>query len=464
MHVRAMAAAVALAATLWAATPLPVAASAVWLAAGDVHLDPFDRSAVPAPPGKDSNSALLASAIRAMRAADPDPAVVLLTGDFLAHHWAELVRQRGGGATAEDAAAQAMRAMAAAFGRAFPRAAFVLALGNNDAPCGDYRSDPQGRFVRETALAWAPLVDRHGSSPGFARGIAGGGYYTVQLPAQRLQLVVLDTVLFSQEYRGACAGGDSAAAALSWLRTTLRAVPPGTRNVVLMHVPPGYDAFSTEFTHGFLPWPYLNARDNAELVQVLDDARSRVAFSIAGHAHRFDVRLFGGAPLIVLGSISPVYRNDPVFYRLRVGDGLEDLAAYAYDRGPGRWRGPDDFDRTWRVERLDTASLARVHARLAIDPVARTAWGAASVAWAEHLPRRLRVWRASTWRIPWCAQTLPADGFAGCAGIEHRAAIATVAIVAVGLLALVGVAAAAVAVARVLRAGRQRKGSVPKPE
>lgn len=442
----------------------PAVASTPWLAAGDVHLDPFDRSSVAAARGKDTNPALFASALRAMRAAEPDPAVILLTGDFLAHRWAQLVRERGGGQSAEDAAVDAMDAMARAFGRAFPHAQFALALGNNDAPCGDYRSDPNGKFLREAARAWTPLVNRNGSSPRFAKALAGDGYYTVQLRAQRLQLVVLDTVVFSQEYRGTCARGQAAASAeLAWLKGALRAAPEGARSVVLMHVPPGYDAFSTELTHGFLPWPYLNDRDNAALVKILTDSQARIAFSIAGHAHRFDVRLFGAAPLIVLGSISPIYRNDPVFYRLRVGSALEDLAAYAFDEGARSWRGPYDFDRTWHVGRLDAASLAGVHAQLAADPAARDAWSAASVAWSTHVPRNLRVWRGATWRIPWCAQTFSAQGFARCAGIERRAAVARAAIVAVVLLALVGLAVAIGAAVRALRANRPRKGSVPGP-
>lgn len=462
----ALAALGALAAPAPAATPPPPAArSAPWLAAGDVHLDPFGHTAA-GQPGEDTNPALLASAMRAMRAAVPQPAVVLLTGDFLAHHWARLVRRRGGGATADGAAIAAMRSMAAAFGRAFPRAQFALALGNNDAPCGDYRTDPGGRFARAAAAAWAPLVDRGGSAPGFATALAGRGYYTVALPAQHLQLIVLDTVPFSLEYRGSCRGGDGGIASteLAWLKATLRAAPPRVRNVVLMHVPPGYDAFATELTRGFVAWPYLKARDNAALVRLLEDPKNRVAFAIAGHAHRFDVRVFGAVPLIVLGSISPIYRNAPAFYRLRVDrDGLDDLAVYAFDAGPRRWSGPHDFDRSWHVRRLDAASLARVHARLGADPAARAAWGALSVAWSARVPPILRVWRASTWRIPWCAQTFASAGFVRCAGIGRRVTAARAAIVAAGVLALAGFAAVIALAVRVLRVNRRRKGSIPGP-
>lgn len=461
MRLRASRLAFALAALL-ATVPLPAAAArAVWLAAGDVHLDPFDRSAGLAP-GEDTGPALFASALRAMRAAVPDPQVVLLTGDFLAHRWGR--QARGAGRNPEDAAIAAMRSMAAGFGRAFPHAQFVVALGNNDAPCGDYHSAPGSRFARAAAAAWAPLVDRDGSAPGFAKALAGDGYYTVRLPAAHLQLIAIDTVPFSQAYRGPCRGGDSRPnAQLAWLKTTLRAAPPGTRSVVLMHVPPGYDAFSTELTRGFFALPYLNARDNAALVRLLEDPASRVAFAVAGHAHRFDVRLFGGAPLVVLGSISPIYGNAPVFYRLRVNGDLEDLSAFAFDEDRRRWSGPHDFDRTWRVGRLDAAALAGVHARLGEDLAARAAWQAASVGWSARVPRALRVWRTSSWRIPWCAQTFAGDGFARCAGIERRTDVARAAIVAGGVLALIGLAAVIGAAVRILRANRKRKGSVPGP-
>ncbi|HEY1653828.1 MAG TPA: hypothetical protein VGF86_01805 [Candidatus Tumulicola sp.] len=461
MHLRVPAAvcAIAAAAALHCAAPAPAGEPAEWLAASDLHLDPFDRSGIPRP-GRDGNRALFESTLRAMRRANPAPALVVLPGDFLAHHFARIVRAGGGGVSADDAAIAAMRQIAGGFARAFPKAQFAIALGNNDAPCGDYASDLDGRFLRTTARIWARLVNRRGSAPNFERGFAHGGYYTVALPGGRLRLVVLNTVPFSTEYRGICGGDrrDAAAAELTWLRAVLRGTPPGTRNVVTMHVPPGYDAFSTEMTRGFLPVPYLNPRDDAALLAALSAPSNRVAFAIAGHAHRFDFRVSGAVPTIVLGALSPIYRNSPSFYELRVGPAgtLRDVVAFALDESTGSWMAPHDFDATWRVERLDAASLANLHARLGAEPPLRRAWAAASVGWATGLPSTMRVWREATWRIPWCAQTATGAAFAVCAGIERRAVFTRVAAVVAVLLAIVGLCFAVALAIRAV-AGRRRR-------
>jgi hypothetical protein len=445
---------------LFAVLTFPAAAparDAVWLAASDLHLDPFDRSGSPSPPGRDTNPALLDSALRAMQRAVPDPAVVVLPGDLLAHRFAQLA----GRGDADAAAASAVRGIAQAFGRAFPHAQFVVALGNNDAPCADYASDLNGRFLRAAAKAWAPLVDRRNSSPGFSGEFARRGYYAIALPAQHLRIVVLDTVFFSAEYRGLCGGrrSDAPAAETAWLRDLLASTPPGVRNAIVMHVPPGYDAFSTEVTHGFVPWPFMQPVDSAAMLDAIGAASDRVAFGIAGHAHRFDFRLAGGVPIVVLGAVSPIYRNAPVFYALHVGSGgeLRDVDAYAFDAATRRWSAAHSFDREWKVSRIGGPELARIHARLAADPGMRRAWGAMSVAWVGSLPPPLRVWNDATWRIPWCAQTVMGRGFAQCAGIERRALAGRALVVAVAVLAAIGFAYAIRAGMRVFRARRRRR-------
>lgn len=219
------------------------------------------------------------------------------------------------GAAPDEAGIRTMRWIAVALERAFPTAQFAIPLGNNDIPCGDYKSDDGSTYLGTLARVWNPLVNRDGAAPGFAASFVRGGYYTLRLPVRGMRLVVLNTVLLSSEYRGECAGDHNQAASeeLAWLRTTLRDTPRGTRNVVMMHVPPGYDAFSTDYVRGFLSWPFLKRRYNAELVGALAAPADRVAYAIAGHAHRFDFRLAGTVPVIVLGSLSPIYVNNPAF-------------------------------------------------------------------------------------------------------------------------------------------------------
>ncbi len=199
----------------------------------------LDRSSRPSQPGQDANETLFKSALAQMEKAARNPAVVLIPGDLLMHSFRRHISRNGG--TPDEAGIATMRWIAGTLKRAFPKAQFAVALGNNDTPCGDYRSDDGGTYMAALARVWAPLVNRYGASPGFEASFVRGGYYTVRLPIRGLRLVVLNTVLMSNEYGGDCAGDDYQAATqeLSWLRMTLRATPSGTRNVVMMHVPPG---------------------------------------------------------------------------------------------------------------------------------------------------------------------------------------------------------------------------------
>ncbi len=105
-----------------------------------------------------------------MRHADPDPPVVVVTGDLLSHHISK-----------SDATPTAV-SIAHLLNAAFPRAQFVLTLGNVDSACGDYALAPDAPFLRSLARAWGPLVNRNGAAPDFQRTFAHDGFYTAALP------------------------------------------------------------------------------------------------------------------------------------------------------------------------------------------------------------------------------------------------------------------------------------------
>ncbi|MGC1380385.1 MAG: hypothetical protein WA814_05105, partial [Candidatus Baltobacteraceae bacterium] len=145
------------------ATLLSLLLAQTWLAASDIHLDAFDRSPAPSRYGRDAGPALFDSALAEMRSAVPNPAVVVIAGDFLVHDLAGHARRRGT-LPADRVAIETMRRIAAAFGRAYPKAQFAIALGNNDAACGDYRSSDASPYLAAVARIWAPLVERRGAA------------------------------------------------------------------------------------------------------------------------------------------------------------------------------------------------------------------------------------------------------------------------------------------------------------
>lgn len=402
-----------------AALPAGAASGQVWLALSDVHLDIFTRSSRPSSYGFDTNVALLESAVGQMKRTERDPAMVLISGDFLMHHF---LTHAGGKLGADDAAVASMQLIAAVLGRSFPKSQFAIALGNNDIPCGDYRSAAGSRYLARVAAIWKPLVDRGGASPNFETSFLRGGYYTATLPLPHLRLVVLNTVPFSEEYAGNCPGGqDPAPAELAWFASVLHATPPGIRNIVLMHIPPGLDAFATNYAYDFIAWPFLKARYASGLLDALESSPGSVLYAIAGHTHRFDFRLAGGVPIVGLGALSPIYSNNPTYYALRLaGDGtLRDIDIYGFDEERGKWLSPRSFDRAWGMQRIDGASLERLHASIAASSAMRSAWNRQASGWSSSVDDSAEPW-GKGWRVAWCAQEALASGFTSCAGTEQR--------------------------------------------
>jgi sphingomyelin phosphodiesterase acid-like 3 len=419
----------------------PAAEPQVWLVVSDIHLDSFDRSPLPSSYGRDANTALFKSALDQMKRSVPNPAVVLLPGDFLMHDFAWHVRRHRAAGTPDEAGIAAMREIASAFGRAFPRAQFAITLGNNDAPCGDYRSANGTPYLAAVGRIWEPLVNRNHAAPSFLATFVRGGYYTAALPIRGLHLIVLNTIPFSSEYAGNCGGDAEHAAAnqLGWLQSVLRATPARSSNVVMMHIPPGFDAFSTEYTHGFVAWRFLRPTYDRPLVTMLAASADHVAYALAGHAHRFDFRLAGEVPIVIFGSISPIYSNDPAFYAMRVSAGgqLRDILFFTFDETARAWQPPRSFDRTWGTGRIDAGSLAQLHARLAVNPAMRRQWDAQADGWpADGIVRR-GTW-GRWWRVSWCAQRLPIPNFDRCAGIERRVRALQLALIAAGVIAVAG--------------------------
>ncbi len=397
-----------------------------YLVVSDVHLDPYDaRTRIVY--AHDANRTLLRSAVRAMRADVPNARVVILGGDLLAHHFDGLAR-----AAHQDpyaAGLAATREVTDALARAFPKAQFLVTLGNNDDPCGDYRAETGGPYLRALAALYAPLVDRGGAAPGFARAFERGGYYTARLP-NGTRAIVLNTVFDSIVFRGGCRSHahGAAHAQAAWLARELAR----SRNaVLLMHIPPGYDPGSTTLARDLVAVPFLRAGSNASLLAALRAERAHVRFAVAGHVHRYDLRIAGGVPLLIASSISPVYRNNPAFFDLLVApDGsLRDVVPYVYDPRSERWHAEPSFDRTYGVDGFTAANLRRAHAEIERDPDVRARWIAAYDVWSARMgdisDHRSRVF--------WCAQTELGSGYGACAGTRRRSRIALIAAAIAGM-------------------------------
>ncbi len=419
-----------------------------WLVLDDIHMNPFD-SRPRVVYGADTNPALFSQALREMRRDVPDARVVVLGGDFLAHHFPSLARAHR--REPYRAAVETIARIARQLDDAFPHAQFLIALGNNDDPCGDYHSEVGGPYARDIARIFAPLVDRNGAAPGFERAFANGGYYTARLPGG-MRAVVLNSVLWSFVYRGSCQvrAADPGGAEQRWLARELQI---GT-SVLLMHIPPGYDAESTTIAHRVLAVPFLSAANDRAFRATLARDRANVAFVLGAHTHRYDFRVPAGVPMLISSSLSPVYRNNPAFYELVVEGGmLVDSVPFVHQRFTGEWVQSPTFDEIFDVKRLNAASLLALSTRIAADPALRARWIQAYDVWSW----RLGDVTDHRWQTYRCAQVAFGKAYSVCAGTRNRSIAA---LIAAAVLVLLVCAAIGLAVVQSRR--RRLRNAIPR--
>lgn len=428
-----------------ATTVAPVRPAAPWLLVSDLHFDPFDdpaltgalaqapvtgwhailarSSAAPSGYFADTNFALLESALAAMRVRAPAPAVVVVAGDFLAHEFPKRFAAADPGAApgAYDAFVDKTLAfLASELDAAFPRAQFLVTVGNNDGYCDDYAATPGSPFLARMASAFAPLVDREGRAPDFVRDFSRAGYYAATLPgAPGAQALVLESVYWSAKYQNACgeAGSDPGAAELDWLagRVAARAAP-GAYRWFVTHIPPAVDQYSS--LRAGRPVPFLNDVAARRLVALT--AAARPAAFVFGHVHHASFEIVGpgdgsGVPGLGVPSISAVQGNDPAFIVADVAPEsgvVRDFTTYVLPlETPGAaWTFEYDFDGAYGAAAFDAPDLIALQARLGSDPAL---WARYARYYNSGSTTAAMV--PATWPWYWCgALELESAAYAAC--------------------------------------------------
>ena len=373
-----------------------------------------------------------------MRRVDPQPPVIVIGGDEFAHQFDS------------SRASATMAYLARRFDRAFPAAQFIIALGNEDSPCGDYALPSRSRFLRDTARDWAPLVNRRGAAPAFEATFARDGFYTTRLPLAHAAAVVIDDVFWSPRYRSCDRSGRPAAATTVQLWRALRG--SSDRHWVLLHIPPGIDAFSTaHLVRGLAVVPFLDPAPRDALLGAIAEPAMHVTLVLAAHTHKFAYRIAGTTarpiPILLMPSISPIFRNAPAFLTADVDAGgtlrnINDIALLN-----GVWRNLGGYP-SLGVPRFTGSALVDLHRRLARSRALQARFGRLyeSGGTLEIDP--------SNWMTYSCsAITFTATAFRACVNIGGVSILTTrgVGVVAIGAfagLALVGAAGAAVWIRR----------------
>src|SRR6185295_12261753 len=145
----------------------------------------------------------------AMHAAARDVDFIIYTGDMLAHRFedkaAKAFQVEPRSSLVQAMSVETTIFVAKALARVASGRPVIIALGNNDAACGDYRIDPGGPYLAATRNTVRELLGNLEIDPDFDRTYAAGGYYAVRHPARPdITILVLNDVLWSNEYRDAC--------------------------------------------------------------------------------------------------------------------------------------------------------------------------------------------------------------------------------------------------------------------
>jgi hypothetical protein len=348
--------------------------------------------------GSDTNHVLLASALSAiadkMAAAD----FVLIPGDLLAHRFGDEapgVPQAAGSTLAQDTHAFVLNELS----RALPGKPIFIAIGNNDADCGDYAIEPGGPFLSATLEGVRRAAVGHASAD-FEKTWRAGGYYEARHPTiENTSILVLNDVLWSRWYENRCGtdGFDAARNQMEWLKQRLQDNEARSRTVWLVHhIPWGIDAYSSSHSGAAScpsgVTPFLRLGVSAELLGLLRKHAGTISASFSAHAHIEDFRLLfddGGMPALVekvAPAISPIAGQDPGFlvftYDLSTGvpvdytsyrlANLEALSTSV----PGDWREAYVFTKAYSQERYSPAAVGQAWEALKTPGAARETYRA----------------------------------------------------------------------------------------
>lgn len=274
---------------------------------------------------------------------------------------------------------------------AFPGMPVIVALGNNDSDCGDYRLDANTEFLAVTGKEVTknfPASERESAQESFA----AGGYYSVALPApiENTRLLVLNDIFMSKNYT-TCAGKSDPTAAdaqIAWLRQQLAVARASKQKVWVMgHIPPGVDLYTTatkmiDICGGRSPVMYLSSEKMAD---VLVESADVVKLAIFGHTHMDETHLLQNdgesvksVAIKTVPSISPINGNHPSFSVAQIDPSsaaLKDYKVFAASNQTGvdaKWTEEYDFARSYHEAEFTSTSVSQLITGFVADPGAKS--------------------------------------------------------------------------------------------
>lgn len=336
------------------ATPILATKTANFLAISDIHFDPFSACAknqIPCPfleqlqlanfqqweplfekttqnPsifGHDSNYALLKSTLQAAGdiAHSQHADFVLILGDSLVHHIANSYSYyfpQANPHTRRLFIKKTLQFLAFEFNKYLPNLSIYPILGNNDNGSQDYEVIANGDFLQDLAQSWKTLLHENRNQNQFVTVFPEAGYYSIT-PAnsQGVNILILDSVLFSTRAANNAAMQQAATKQLRWLETQLQQASNRHERIWLAyHIPMGVNL------HQYIRNPldrlqtFWQDSFTTQFLALLKKYPTPIQAILSAHLHMDAFELITldehkKIPDDFVASISPIAGNNPSF-------------------------------------------------------------------------------------------------------------------------------------------------------
>ncbi|HEY1732114.1 MAG TPA: hypothetical protein VGG15_10215, partial [Terriglobales bacterium] len=204
--------------------------------------------------GQDTNWWLLQSSLDQMQKTLVHPALVMITGDSLAHRFPQTYQNITHDSDREryrKFVLKTMKFLALQLRKRYPETKILVTPGNNDEDCGNYSIEAGGRFLHDTAELVRDLAQGDDEMRGSWEDL--GSFDVAHPTIPSLRIISLNTILFSNEYHAAkfsegCAtvSSNGPDEAFNWLESRLDKAKAAHEKVWLMfHIPPGIDSYAS---------------------------------------------------------------------------------------------------------------------------------------------------------------------------------------------------------------------------
>lgn len=327
-----------------------LAKSISFLTIADIHFDPFVgcASKVPCPLsekllesdvknwpqllsqmdkiqvglGKDTNWPLLVSTLTTAKevATREQVQFILLLGDFLGHEYHAKFKKYTSN-TNRDAyqlfVKKTYKFLAMMLANAFPNTDTYALIGNNDSYHGDYYVESKGNFYQDFTATWGPLIKNNDRRRFMLDEMNKAGYYA-QTIGEDLQLIILNTNLFSKDAKGK----NISSATLQewkWFESQLNiAKNQGRAVLIAMHIPEKLGLQVLSSKQMLILMTFWRPDCVSRFAAILKNNPNNIVGILAGHLHanwlqwaKFNDQT--QIPVLISSSVSPIFGNRPGF-------------------------------------------------------------------------------------------------------------------------------------------------------